>query len=50
MESFYILNIILAYLPGEKSTGPGEFFVYFLLKSLNLVLIPGAKSDGDRGT
>ena len=45
-----MLNMIFAYLLGEKSTGPGEFFNLSPLKSLSLVLIPGAKLDGHRGT
>ena len=45
MESTKFLNIIFAWLPVGKSTSSGEFncFYIFALKSLNLVLIPGAK-------
>ena len=52
MESLHISNIIFAQLPIEKSTGSGEFNFFKLtpLKSLSLVLIPGAKLDGHRGT
>ena len=52
MESLYPLNIIFDKVPGEKSTEPGEFnfFYIFPLKSLNLVLIPGAKLDGQLDT
>ena len=39
-------------LPGRKSTFPSEFNFSYIspLNSLNLVLIPGAKLDGHRGT
>ena len=30
MESLHHLSIVFAYLPGRKSTGPGEFFFFFL--------------------
>ena len=45
-----MLNMIFAQLLDE--TGPGEFIFFNLspLKSLSLVLIPGAKLDGHRGT
>ena len=45
MESLNFLNIIFAELPGGKSGSSGEFsfFYIFALKSLNLVLIHGAK-------
>ena len=39
MKSLHFLNIIFAKLSGGKS-----------VKSLNLVLIPGGKFDGHRGT
>ena len=52
MESLHLLNITFALLPREKSTDPGEFNFSYVspLKSLNLVLIPGAKLDGHRST
>ena len=52
MKSLESLSIIFAQLPGGKSTGPGEFNFFNIspLKSLNLVLIPGVKLDGHRGT
>ena len=39
---------IFAQLPGGKSTGPGEFNLFYTspLNSLNLVVIPSAKIDG----
>ena len=45
-------NIIFAQLFDEKSTGTSKFsFIYISrLKSLNLVLIPGAKLEGHRST
>ena len=51
MESLHFLNIIFAELLGGKLTIPSElnFFHISLLKSLNIVLIPGAKLDGHRG-
>ena len=50
--SLAFLNITFTLLPGGKSTGPGEFTFFYIapLKSLNLVLIPGAKLDGHRST
>ena len=50
MEPLHILNIIFASLPGEKSTGSGEFNFFYinLLKYFNLILIPGSKLDGHR--
>ena len=49
-----LVNILetFARLPGGKLTGPGEFKFFYAspLNSLNLVLIPGAKLDGHRGT
>ena len=52
MEYLHVSNIIFALLPGEKSTGPGEFFFFYIspLKFLNSVLIPGAKQDDHWGT
>ena len=52
MESLHFLNITFAELPSGESTNPGEFNFFYIspLKSLNLVLIPGAKLDGHRGT
>ena len=52
MESQQFLNITFAQLPGGKSTSPGEFNFFYIspLKSLNLVLIPGAKLDGHLDT
>ena len=53
MKSLHFLNIIFAWLRGGKSTGLDDFFFFFnisRLKSLNLVLMPGAKLDGYRGT
>ena len=43
MESLHLLNITFSKLPSRKSTNPGDFnfFIFFSLKSLNLVLIPG---------
>ena len=46
MESLHFLNITFAYLPSGKST---QLFIS-PLKSLNLVLMPGAKLDGHRDT
>ena len=41
-----------AKLPCGKSADPSEFIFFYIspLKSLNLVLSPGAKSGGHRGT
>ena len=52
MKSLHFLNIIFAWLRGGKSTGLDDFFFFNIsrLKSLNLVLMPGAKLDGYRGT
>ena len=52
MESLHFLNTIFAKLPSENSTGPGEFNFFYIspLRSLNFVLIPGAKLGGHRGT
>ena len=64
MESLRSLNIIcngnnlgkysenFCLAPGGKTTGPSEicFFDFSPLNSLNLVLIPGAKSNGHRDT
>ena len=51
MESLHFLNITFAELPSGESTNPGEFNFFYIspLKSLNLVLIPGADLDGHRG-
>ena len=48
----HFLNITFAKLPSGESIYPGEFSFFYIspLKSLNLVLIPGAKLDGQRGT
>ena len=50
MKSLHFLKKVFAKLSGEKSTGPGEFNFFYIspLKSLDLVLIPGAKLDGHR--
>ena len=52
MESLEFFSIIFAQLPSGKSTGPSEFNFFNIspLESLNLVLIPGVKLDGHRGT
>ena len=52
MESLHFLNITFAKLPSGESIYPGEFNFFYVspLKSLNLVLIPGANLDGQRGT
>ena len=52
MESLHFLNITFAKLHSGESIYPGEFNFFYIspLKSLNLVLIPGAKLDGQRGT
>ena len=50
MESLHLLSIAFAYLPVRKLTGLGDFFYIYQIKSLNLVLIPGAKLDGHQGT
>ena len=50
-NTFYEITAITAWLRGRKSTGIDEFFFDISpLKSLNLVLMPGAKLDGYRGT
>ena len=64
MESLHFLDVIgnesgldkylqiFASLPGGKSTNPGKFnFLYISpLNFSNLLLIPGAKFNGHRGT
>ena len=64
MESLYFSKIIVnesdlgksleifAYLPGGKSTGPGEFNLFYIspLNSSNFILIHRAKLDSHRGT
>ena len=50
MESLHFFQKKFGLSPGGKSFSPGEFFFYIsLLKSLSLVLIPGAKLDVHRG-
>ena len=45
LQNLCILNIFFSQLPGGKSTDPGEFNCFYisLVKSLNIILIPGAK-------
>ena len=52
IKFLHFLNITFAKLPGGKSTGHGEFNIFYIspLKSLNLALVPGAKLDAHRGT
>ena len=52
MESLHFLNITFSQLPGGKSIGPGGFSCFYisLVKSLYIILIPGAKLDRHRGT
>ena len=52
MKSLHFLIISFALIPSGKSTYCGEFNFFHIssLKSLNLVLIPGAKLDGYWGT
>ena len=52
MESLHFLNIIFASLLSGKSAGLDNFNCFYnsSLKSLNLILVLGAKLDGYRGT